>query len=340
MKKDICNILFDINEERENPLISIIIPIYNVEKQLSRCITSVRTQTYKNLEIILVNDGSADKCGEICDKVAKEDHRIQVIHKENGGLSDARNAGLEVANGDYIAFIDSDDYVACDYIKTLYCNISKENADAAVCSFCLIDENDTLLENRFICESKEVILGFQLLQKVLRHDGSKYVVMWNKLYRRELFTDLRFDKDKIYEDEYINFKLFWQCNRIVLIHEVLYYYLQRQESIIGSKMTLKKIDMKNEFHKKRINFYSNKNLSLYLRSIQMYCNWLVSCCKDYINLLDDKHKKCMQSEMRKYAPIVWHSKESSTGEKIQNFIGIISLGCAAKLKQLIKGKCI
>ena len=130
----------------ENQLISIIVPIYNVEKYLKQCIESIISQTYRNIEIILVDDGSPDNCGKICDEYSQKDKRIIVLHKENGGLSDARNKGIDIAKGDYLTFVDSDDFVNIDYIEKLYNSIKFNNTKLAQCGISKVDENNEIIE--------------------------------------------------------------------------------------------------------------------------------------------------------------------------------------------------
>ena len=180
--------------------ISIVIPIYNVEKYLPQCLDSVINQTHQNLEIILVNDGSTDSCGEIGEEYAAKDPRIKVIHKENGGLSDARNAGIKVATGEYIAFIDSDDFVAVDFCEKLLETLLENTADVAECDF-LAFENDRDLE-KFSTDTKEKIEVFETeaALELLMKEYFKQTV-WNKLYRREVLGDFEFPVGKINEDE-------------------------------------------------------------------------------------------------------------------------------------------
>ncbi len=324
-------------ENSQLPLITIIVPIYKVENYLDKCVYSIIQQTYTNLEIILVDDGSPDNCGNICENYRKKDLRIKVIHKENGGLSDARNVGINSATGEYIAFIDSDDYIAINYIEELYKAIKKYNVQIALCSYILISESGENIRIEKVTTEEKCINNKQLLNEVMTPYGEKYVVVWNKLYKKSLFNSLRFPKGKLYEDEYINFKLFWQCTNVVLVPSILYFYLQRNDSIQGSKLTLEKLNMKREFHLERIAFYSKlKEKQLYMRSIQMYCNWITSCFANSYELLDKKYKIMLQKEIRKYAFISFKSNESKMGEKIQNILGFFSLKLAGKIKKYYK----
>lgn len=172
-------------------LISVIIPIYNVEKYLKKCIDSIINQTYKNLEIILVDDGSPDNCGKICDEYAKKDQRIRVIHKKNGGLSDARNAGIDIAKGKYIAFVDSDDYVEKEYIEIMYKELKKNNVKIVQCGINKISDNEEIIDNYGYLKD-ELINS----QRIMEEKYTKYpisnVVAWNKLYDIDLFKNIRY----------------------------------------------------------------------------------------------------------------------------------------------------
>lgn len=212
-------------------LISVIVPVYNVEKYLNKCVESIVNQTYKNLEIILVDDGSTDSSGTICDQWAKKDNRIRIIHKENGGLSDARNKGLSVANGDYIGFVDSDDWIDLDFYKTLIINCKRYNADLAACK--VIKEFDDH-EETFICDcTKELFSPEEAIETLL--NGKVFLaVVWNKLYKRTLFTDVEFPVGKIHEDEFITYKVLGSAKRLVFNKSTYYYYRQREGSIMST----------------------------------------------------------------------------------------------------------
>lgn len=221
-----------------NPLISVIVPIYNVENYLPRCVDSIINQSYKNLEIILVDDGSPDNCPKICDEYTKRDNRIRVVHKENGGLSDARNAGMQVATGEYVSFIDSDDWVDVDFITALYNGI-KSGADIAECTTRLFDDNDNTLSTRGSKEGK--ISRGEALSKLIKEDGV-YQTVWNKLYKRSQIEELPFAVGKYHEDDFWTWRVFLKIDKLYICEKPLYNYLQRSNSIIGSSYSLKKLD--------------------------------------------------------------------------------------------------
>ena len=222
-------------------LISVIVPVYKVEKYLRKCVDSILVQTYKNLEIILVDDGSPDNCGKICDEYAAKDSRIKVIHQQNGGLSAARNAGLDIATGEYIGFVDSDDYIAPDMYEKLYEALKKAGADLAVCNFIYVDSGGNDLKYYPPYPSK-IYKGKDIMRLFAESDCVCFVTTVNRLYKKQLFFNLRFEIGKTNEDEFIAHKIFCQCNTVVFIENTFYYYLKREDSIMGSPVTIKRAD--------------------------------------------------------------------------------------------------
>ena len=213
-------------------LISIIIPVYKVEKYIYKCIDSVLNQTYKNLEIILVDDGSPDKCPEICEEYAKKDNRIKIIHKKNGGLSDARNAGLKVATGKYIGFVDSDDYIEKDMYQVLYNNIIKTNSDISIVNLKEVKENE-IIENNVKDEQNTIeYTKLEGLKKLIENKIKSYA--WNKLYKKEILNNIEFPVGRKMEDLAVMHKIFEKANKIVYTDKIEYYYLQRGDSILGN----------------------------------------------------------------------------------------------------------
>lgn len=216
---------------QEKALISIIIPVYKVEKYLEKCIQSVINQTYENLQIILVDDGSPDNCGKICDEYAKKDHRIEVIHKSNGGLSDARNKGLEMAKGEYIGFVDSDDYIEADMYEVLYNLLKQYNADVSICNFYTVSQGKISIKNadNGINEYNRI----EILKEILL-DKNIQSYAWNKLYKKELFDEIKYPIGKKYEDIGTTFYLLEKCNKVVVTGKSEYYYINRQDSIVNN----------------------------------------------------------------------------------------------------------
>lgn len=224
-----------------NELVSVIIPVYNVEKYLNRCIKSVLGQTYKNLEIILVDDGSTDNSSQICDEYKKIDSRIIVIHKENGGLSDARNAGINKATGKYITFIDSDDSIEKDMIEYLYLLMKKYKTKMSLCCHNIIYEK----RNKVISlgnGKEEVLSSEKCIEKMLYHKDVD-TSAWAKLYAKNLFDDISYPKGFLFEDIGTTYKLFIESKYIACGYENKYNYWIRKNSIVTGVFSEKKLDL-------------------------------------------------------------------------------------------------
>ena len=220
-------------------MISVVVPIYGVEKYLNKCVESIVKQTYPHLEIILVEDGSPDGCGSLCDEWAKCDNRIKVVHKENGGLSDARNAGIPYVTGEYISFVDSDDYLELTFYEKLYAAMQETGAEIAECATRYVGENGAELKIR---PSQEGMFDKLTALKLLILENGLYQTVWNKLYRREVVDGLLFAKGRYNEDEFWTYKVFDRAEKIVAFQEPLYNYLQRKSSIIGAGYNVKRLD--------------------------------------------------------------------------------------------------
>ena len=220
-----------INEKK--PLISIIVPIYNVEKYLEKCIDSILCQTYTNFELILVDDGSPDSCGKICDTYKEKDSRIIVIHKENGGLSSARNAGLDIAKGEYIGFVDSDDYVEPFMYAELLNAVLKDKCKLAVCNINYVFEDGKVITK--VKNASNKIFKFE--DAILEMNTYRLFDMgaWSKLYHRSLFDEIRFPERKLSEDFYIMYKIFDKAQKVTYVAKSCYNYLQRKNSITKNK---------------------------------------------------------------------------------------------------------
>ena len=209
-------------------LISIIVPVYKVEKYIHKCIDSIINQTYSNLEIILVDDGSPDNCAKICDEYALKDERINVIHQKNMGLSEARNRGIQISKGKYIGFVDSDDYIEPTMFQDLYNALIDNNADISICNFYIINNKEKVLKNNFKSINYTKI---EALKEILL-DKNIQSYAWNKLYKRELFKNIKYPIGKKYEDIGTTFYLFEKSNKISYIENPEYNYLNREDSIV------------------------------------------------------------------------------------------------------------
>lgn len=213
-------------------LISIIVPVYNVEQYLEKCVESIIKQTYKNIEIILVDDGSKDSSGKLCDELQKKDTRIKVVHKANGGLSDARNAGMKIAQGQYIGFVDSDDYIAEDMFETLYNLNKKYNSEISIVSYYEIYNGKVIGVRK--ADKPEELTKIEAIKELLI-DTKIQSYAWNKLFKRELFEGIEFPTNKNFEDIATTLLLFERANKVVLYEEPKYYYMRRDNSIIGTR---------------------------------------------------------------------------------------------------------
>jgi len=212
-------------------LISIIVPVYNIGKYLNKCVTSIVNQTYKKLEIILIDDGSTDNSGKICDEWKEKDNRIKVIHKENGGPSKARNYGIEVATGNYLFFVDGDDYIEQDMIEILYKNMIETGAQIVSGGYFkeyFYSETVEYAKENYIMTPKEAYE-----RMLTRNDFGNEI--WDRLYKKELFEDLRFELNKIPEDVGMTFKILDKANKISHIDKPVYHYIQRQGSVEHKK---------------------------------------------------------------------------------------------------------
>lgn len=238
-----------------NDLISIVVPVYKVEDYLSRCIDSILKQTYPYYELILVNDGSPDKCGEICNKYAITDDRIKVIHKQNGGLSDARNAGLASSTGKYVTFIDSDDWVHEQYLEILSDLIESRDADISVCNFLRTSSEKIApnIENITVYEYSNI----DALNKLTGELYVQMVIACGKLYKLELFDKIWFPVGKVHEDEFTTYKLLYKANKVVYTIEQLLYYWQRDDSIMGVGFNIKNRLHAIEALEERAEFFDN-----------------------------------------------------------------------------------
>lgn len=291
-------------------LVSVIVPIYNVEQYLERCIKSIQNQTYINLEIILVDDGSPDNCGEICDRYATEDERIKVVHKVNGGLSDARNAGLDIAKGDYFFLVDSDDWIHKQTIEIMMQMIEKNNCDLAICGYQYAYEgkeySDKALDLKTILDQYTNVNRYRAQEIYFTNPDKRleYTVAWNKIYHKDLFKNIRYPKGKVHEDEFTTFKLLHEAKKIGIIEEPLYYYFVRNDSIMG-EFKASRFDAFDGYLEKLDCYvqWNNSDLAgrILIHSIRMlaqYKKWMTEAnvdfgqkIKDYRNILIKKYRQ-------------------------------------------------
>lgn len=285
-------------------LISIIVPIFNSSKQLRRCIDSILSQTYTDIELILVDDGSTDESGEICDEYAKIDKRIRVIHKENGGQSSARNIGIQEAQGSYLSFIDSDDMVSIDFLYYLYKNIIDYNAEMSICTIKHVNDGDKFV---FQKSNKIRLLDSQQAISEMFYQYSWLESPCNKLYKKQLFEGCKFNESIIFEDSLLMPSLFEKCTRIVYGYAQKYAYIHRKNSTTTAKYSYKQLDIlkitethSNKYQKTQLQsaalaYQMSANIRVYLNAPETseYRND-IERCKSFISknrrkVLSDKH---------------------------------------------------
>lgn len=295
-------------------LVSIIVPVYKVEKYLQRCVSSLLNQTYHKLEIILVDDGSPDNCGKICDNYAAQDNRIKVIHKENGGLSDARNAAIPLAQGVYISFVDSDDWVSEKYVEHLYEAIKKDNSDLAFSWFANVFEGQEQdISRHSIAEENNIenytpLNSHDCLKKMLYQNGVECCA-WGKLYKKEIISDLRYPVGKLYEDIPVTYECIKRAKKIAVTSNVDYFYLQRDTSIQYQSFDLRKLDGVKHCHEM---MEAVKNDFRDLGSAAE-CRYLSTVCNIYFQINEGKYEREKQElwqEIKKYRKSVLLNPEA------------------------------
>ena len=287
------------------PKISVIVPVYNVEKYLNRCIDSILAQTFTDFELILVDDGSPDNCGKICDEYAAKDSRIHVIHKANGGLSDARNAGIDwtFANSDseWITFIDSDDWIHLKYLETMFNAVLRMNCEICISAFEKTDGEPPFVDEDNLSAEQVDTESFFCERYV------NAVIACGKLYKKELFRKIRFPVDKIHEDEFTTYKILFVYEKIAFISEPLYFYYNNEKSIMRKDWTPKRLNqiegiencmwfLKNSCHKDAYLF--SQRLLLYILTEQYYSVQAISIKEKYkyLNYIKKHLRKTLRTK--------------------------------------------
>lgn len=224
----------------QSAVVSVIVPVYNVRPYLRSCVDSILAQTFSDLEIILVDDGSTDGSSLICDEYARQNKCIQVIHKDNGGLGSARNAGLDAATGAYVAFVDSDDRIAPEMYQRLLCALLENDADLSICGYQKVEASNTKgVANTYPFET---MTGMQALEKLYTKDYVYFTIACNKLFKRSVFDSLRFPQGILFEDGYAAFRYYYAAQTVVCLPECYYFYLTRHGSITTSLLSIKNLD--------------------------------------------------------------------------------------------------
>ena len=281
--------------------ISVIVPVYGVEQYLDKCIESIVGQTYENLEIILVDDGSPDNCPAMCDKWARKDSRIKVIHKENGGLSDARNVGIEAATGEYLAFVDSDDWLNTEMYQKLYDAMIKEDADYCACNIVSwFNENRQIENNKreYCVGNSEEFIGR------LYNQAQFPVAAWCKLVKRTTWGAVRFPVGKIYEDAFTTYRIIDRAEKIVQIPDALYYYRIRENSIMTSHFSLKRL-MLNEVWKENYLFVKSHYPKYSIIARSFWLEHLPELIGDFPKTLTVKEKAAKKNIKKEIRENLW-----------------------------------
>lgn len=267
-------------------LISIIVPVYQVEEYLSQCIESIIRQTYKDIEIILVDDGSLDSSGDICNKFARTDNRIKVIHTKNGGVSKARNIGLQVSHGEYVCFIDADDYIKENYIEYLYRLCIENKADISICGVIDIENGQIKTKSKKFCA---VYTSEQAIKEVFE-ERYFYCVMWAKMFKKILFQNYNFcEGTAVAEDLQIIYKIFDEASNIVInTKECLYYYRVREGSAQNSEFN-EKHEKELEVLEEAIRYLRNNHKKILGSAVKKYINVSYRLIKK--SIIDEKYNK-------------------------------------------------
>ena len=298
-------------------LISIIVPAYNIQDCIQKCVNSIRNQTYSELEILLIDDGSPDSTGQICDKFALQDSRIIVYHKKNGGLSSARNYGIERAKGTYLSFIDGDDWVKKDFIEVLYQNIKKANAELSIIGYSLIWDNGkekcTTDENAYAVFNQDEAIHELFAQEKMG------CMAWQRLYHKSIFEDIRFPEGKLFEDVAIALDVVKKCRTVVWSGQAKYYYYQRSGSIVNSTFNIGKLFMLDscqkmiDYSEKRGGKYNEEANAFYLKSAMM----LLLQVYGVENSSESRQAKMvLEKGIREHKKYIWRNKYLPLRKKI------------------------
>lgn len=280
-------------------LISVIIPIYKVEKYLKKCVDSIIDQSYTNLEIILVDDGSPDDCGKICDQYAEKDSRIKVIHKENGGVSQARNIGIDNTNGKYVVFIDADDYIKNNYIQKLYEQCVFYKSDIGICGKYLVQEDGTIVDKS---KSIKKVMNKEEALKELLDEKYIFTTLWDKMYKKEVLKKCKFDENKkIGEDfDYLYQAILNSDTISINTEDILYYYVKREGSAMNSRFDIN--EWKNEIKlcEKIIDDTKKYFPAIYEFAIKRYTRISIDTINKAISENDNITIKEIRNDIKKY----------------------------------------
>lgn len=299
-----------------NALISVIVPVYNVENYLAKCLDSIISQTYKNLQIILIDDGSTDNSGVICDKYKQIDSRIEVIHKTNGGVGSARETGVNKATGEYIAFVDPDDFIDCNMYSKLYKAISNNNADIAVCNILRIENNKKSIFGNTI-KFNEIHTGEKCFENYISNLYNFSLL--NKLFKKSLFDDLTFEKLRFSEDVKIQVYIFVRANTVVCINDVLYFYIKRKDSLTESnKINSNYIYTQFSVYQFLFEYTYKRNEEILRQYVPLYVRELLSIYDQCMSSIDYKKlKDQIEDSLKRYKKCILKYSQLEKSKKIK-----------------------
>lgn len=316
-------------------MVSIVVPVYNVEKYIRYCLDSLINQNYKDLEIILVDDGSTDHSGEICDEYAGKYDEIKVFHKENGGLSDARNYGMKHVAGEWLLFVDSDDIICYNFVSKLLKFAESNVLDIAVCDYCILPEKQIKALPDIKGSGKTTIWEGMEGTKELLYQKTFTTSAWGKLYKTVLFEEILFPVGKLHEDVGTIYKVFEKAKRVGYIDQKLYYYLQRSESIIHSGFSVKKMDYIDQT-REMVHHFERNNVTLFPAAVSRH----FSACFQVILFCPHTSEwgtqyKILSDEIKKHAPEVMRDKNARVKNRIIAAIAMQSADLAIALCKIL-----
>lgn len=306
----------DKEKKADKPIISIIVPVYNVEPYIEKCLSSIKEQTLSNFEAILVDDGSPDNCGKICDEFAANDTRFRVIHQKNAGLSNARNSALAIAQGQYIGFVDSDDYIAPDMYEKLYEETIKTKTDIVICDHFRVEQGKPIPRTSF---PKNQIFTREDLMKKLAGDGlTSYI--WCKLYKKELFDEVKFIEGYNFEDLAILHELVHRATKISYLHECLYYYFINPRGLVANLTTKNECDHFVAWYR-RMAFLKEHYPDIVVGTY----NYLIYCGARAYWLCEYRKKNELSQEVRKLLKAEAAKMLTSPGVRTKNKLRLIEV---------------
>lgn len=315
-------------------LVSVIVPIYNVEKYLNECVSSIVNQTYRELEIILIDDGSSDRSADLCDEWKEKDNRIIVIHQENGGLSRARNTGINLANGDYFAFVDSDDYVERTFIEKLITIMEKDNSEIAMCNLYGVFQSEITFDGKNRIREDDNVTTIDFLKKMYTYPGF-YIIVCNKMFKKSIAKHICFPEGTLHEDGFVMRSIILQANRISVIAEPLYYY-RRHNSSITSKRNSERVLQDLRWIQEDINYYEKEkgedSIGFYVS--KLLCNKILH----YYSVLDKEQRAFYKKLYKNHMKRVINYAGFSLKCKMKYILGFINAPAYLMIERMYKRK--